>query len=255
MPPVDTGPSVPPVKVPPVEVPPVEVPGGGRRPDVLTRAGADTVARQLMLRNAELAKILQPEQLKLLQERLPGLLQLQPIPPGSTVPPVAVVPDALTRMLQAGIVTAAGLDPARTPSPAPPVLWEDGDAQLLVELAGVSCATGDGWIEVRVPVRCDEVGEATVSVTFVTGSAERSAGLVAATEDHPRGPAAVVERWHEPLIALAWHALVEALRALAGTSGTDLAGRPLVPVSVAVSPNGVQVLPMGRLLSDRWRRP
>ena len=42
------------------------------------------------------------------------------------------------------------------------------------------------------------------------------------TEDHPRGPAVVVENWHEPLIAFAWQTLLIATSAVAGF-GTEWA--------------------------------
>ena len=149
-------------------------------------------------------------------------------------------------MIPGAAVTAAGLDPAKTPMPPPPVLWQDSGNQLLVQLAGVHADLGDGFVELTVPVSCDQTGDAKVTVTFVTGTPDRPTGGLATTEDRPRGPAVIVENWHEPLIAFCWHTLVIATSALSATIGSDLAGNALITGGLTATAKGLAVTPMGR---------
>lgn len=184
------------------------------------------------------------------QDRLPdeiaGLLPLRPLRPGSAAPARALPPDALQRLIPSAAIVAAGLDPARTTAPAPPVLWEQDGARLLIRVAEVRAELGTGLIEIVLPVTCDQTGDADVTVTFVTGSTERPAGGIATTEDHPRGPSVVVEGWAEPLIALAWQTLVVATSALSNAGGDDLSGRNLVTAALDVTADGMTVTAMGR---------
>jgi hypothetical protein len=126
------------------------------------------------------------------------------------------------------------------------VIWSDRGNRLLVRVAGVHAQVGDGTLVLTVPVTCDQTGDVDVSVTFVTGTPDRPAGGVVTTEDHPRGPAAVVENWAEPLLAFAWQTLVSAVSAVSGAAGGDLSGRALVTAALAVNSDGLTVTPMGR---------
>jgi hypothetical protein len=89
------------------------------------------------------------------------------------------------------------------------VVWHDGDSELLLRLDRVTLERReDGTILVHLPVFCEESGDAEVIVPFAV--ARRPGGaLVAATDTVPHGPAAVVNRWGEPLVAAAWEALAE----------------------------------------------
>src|SRR5207248_3147854 len=147
--------------------------------------------------------------------------------------------------------------------PPPPVLWERGGNRLLVLIGGVHAKPGHGFVDVIVPVQCDELtkidrgsapatGGADVTVTFVTGSPDRPAGALAVTEDRPRGPAVVVEVWHEQLIAFAWHTFVRATAALAHIGAPDVSGRDLITVAITATPREVTVQPMARHISDRF---
>jgi hypothetical protein len=121
-----------------------------------------------------------------------------------------------------------------------------GEVHPMELLAGVLADVGDGFVELTVPVACDQTGDAKVTVTFVTGTPDRPAGGIATTEDRPRGPAVIVENWHEPLIAFCWHTLVIATSALSSAIGSDLAGNALVTAAFAASAEGLAVTPMGR---------
>jgi hypothetical protein len=162
----------------------------------------------------------------------------------AAVRPVQVSPATLRRHFARGLVIAAGLEPALTPTPPPPVLWSAGESRLLVHLGRATLRLGDAWIDAILPVECDELGMAPVTCTFLTTTADRPGGFVWAAEDRPRGPALVTELWGEALVALAWRALVEAARIVAAGAGTDPFERPYVPAAVLASPEALTVLPM-----------
>ena len=170
----------------------------------------------------------------------------KPVRPGTATEDRAIRPDDLTLLIPSAAVIAAGLDPAKTPQPPPPVLWQDGGNELLVLLAGVRAELGDGFVEITIPVTCDQTGDAEVTVTFITGTPDRPAGGMATTEDHPRGPSVVVENWPEALIAFAWQTLLTATSAVSGAGSTDLSGRSLIAAGLEVNADGLRVTPMAR---------
>ena len=183
----------------------------------------EIVAGQIVRESLHLEEILDERVRKELEARLAGVLPGDVVAPALTINPRKISPDDLQRLIRNAAVVAAGLDPALTNDPPPPVLWERGGSRLLVLLAGVRAKPGDGLVDIIVPVQCDELAQsdrlAEVTVTFVTGSPDRPAGGLAVTEDRPRGPALVVEVWHEQLIAFAWHTFVKATAAMAQPYG------------------------------------
>lgn len=236
VPPVGVPPErVPPVREPPIDQPPVQTKG--------TVVGAGSIAGSFLLRDA--LNQLDERTRSVVTKSLAGVLP-QVLPAGTVGRDRTVNPEDFASLIPSAVVVAAGLDPARTPSPPPPILWEDGANQLVVKTAGVKAQLGTGFIELSIPVSCDQTGDTTVTVTFVTGTPDRPTGGVTTTEDHPRGPAIVVENWHEPLIAFAWQTVLIATSAVAGAVGTDASGGALITQTVAVTPNGLSVVPMAQ---------
>lgn len=228
------------VVVPPVSVlqPVSQIPG--------LVPGAPALVSGLLLNNAlQQAKIDEATR-ALITKSLAGVLPGQVLTQGATAAPRAVGPSDLAQLIPGAVIAAAGLDPSTTASPPPPLFWEDAGNQLLVQLAGVQAALGDGFIELTVPVSCDQATAAEVVITFVTGTPTNPSGGVTTTEDHPRGPAVVVESWHEPLIAFAWQVVLIATAALSGAVGTDAAGRALITSDLAISKESLSVLPMAQ---------
>ena len=105
-------------------------------------------------------------------------------------------------------------------------------------------------VVVTIPVSCDQTGDTQVHVTFVVGDQKRPAGLLAATEQRPRGPAVIVDAWGDNLVAYAWHVVIEVMTNVAGAAGRDLDGSRLVAVGVAVSGDEVRVTPMARMATS-----
>jgi hypothetical protein len=187
--------------------------------------------------------------LKQIEARCPGLLPPSPLDPGGIGPEIPLNPDELQKLVTAAVPKAAGLPPG---SAAESVVWTLAGNELLVLLAKVTVKlVGDGIALVRIPVHCDQVEAAAVTVPIAVGDNKRPAGLLAATEDRPRGPAAVVDVWSEALTAFAWQALLAIATAVAAGAGTDVDGAPLVPAGLTASANGLRILTMARHPFDR----
>jgi len=221
--------------------------GAGQKPSASRQVpvpAAAPVAAALLLQDA--LATLDPKIRDTVSRQLGGVLpQLHPA--GTVVPNRMLTATELTQLIPGAALAAAGLDPAVTPSPPPPVLWQVGDSELIVRPGAVTAQIGEGFVELTVPVSCDQTGDTKVTVTFMTGTADQPAGGVTTTEDHPRGPAAIVERWHEPWIAYAWSTLLVATSALAGAVGTDWGGAPLIANEIEASiKTGIGVTPMAR---------
>ena len=148
-----------------------------------------------------------------------------------------------TRLAVEAAKRAAGLF---RPTRRTEVVWVDGDSELAVGIAAVRVETGRGFVLVTIPVRCDQTGPAEVHVTFSVGEPGRPAGLYAATQRRPRGPALVVDTWGESLVAFAWQVLLGLVTGLAGATGKDARGNRLVPVELEVTGDGLAIVPMAR---------
>jgi len=183
------------------------------------------------------------------RRQCPGLLPEEPLAAGKVAQPVEVDHDSARRVFRLGLRAAAGI--RRSDS----VLWRKGDIQLLVHVSRVEIGLDDGSITVNIPVECDETGRTEVTVVFAVGSSRRAAGVLAATEDRPRGPVPIVTLWSEELVALAWRGVMEGVVGLAGATGADEDGAALIPATFAVTADRVAVQPMARLAFDRVRRP
>lgn len=186
--------------------------------------------------------------LETVRQRCPGMLPPAPVGPGTVVAAVTLKADEAAALFPAAAALAAGSDTRDAP-----VLWREGDRELLVWPTRVTARFALGVIAVTIPVACDQVGEADVHVSFVVGDPNRPAGMLAATDGRPRGPAILVDAWGENLVAFAWHVVVEVATNVAGEAGRDLDGSRLVPIGLSVTPDLVAVVPMARHPFDRAR--
>ena len=169
-----------------------------------------------------------------------------PLAPGAVGPELRLSLDELARLVPAAAQEVAGTSGE--------VVWTLQGNELLVRPGRVSASTRPGLILVTIPVHCDQVKAADVLVAFAVGDASRPAGLVAVTEDRPRGPTEVVDLWGEALTAFAWALLLRLSSSLAGTAGEDLDGAPLVPAAIAADQGALRVLTQARHDFDRIAR-
>ncbi len=151
----------------------------------------------------------------------------QALAEGNVLDRVHVDPGSASRLMRTAALRAAGI---HWKSSRDTIVWaEGGRLGSAVVVGRLKVETGDGLLVVHLPVRCDQVGDAVVTVTFAVGSEDRPAGLYAAAERRPRGPAAVVDAWSESLVAFAWQCLLGLLTGLTGAVGKDERGNLLVP--------------------------
>jgi hypothetical protein len=136
----------------------------------------------------------------------------------------------------------------------PRVVWSDGVNELAVDVAETTLAVLDGAVRVTVPVDSDQTGRQDITILFTTGSPDRPAGLLFATETVPSGPAEIVDMWGDALIAFGWTALLRSLVALGEAAGRDEDGSALLPASLTSRPGGVEVRVMAGHMTDRIAR-
>ena len=191
---------------------------------------------------ADIERVLGTEQLRRLRDKLTAAAT-RPLPPGTTVDVRSASPDVVQSLFVRALPVAAGLDPTRADE-VKSVLWVDGRNQLLVHLDQAKVALGDGFIDTHLVVQCDQTQRTSVVVTFVTSTAKRPSGFIVATEDRPRGPSVIVDAWGEALVALAWRAVIEVARVVAGTAGLDKFERQFVAANVEATTNALLITPM-----------
>jgi hypothetical protein len=187
--------------------------------------------------------------LALLRKQCPQLVPAAPLPAGRPGPEIPLAKETGRALFQLVARQICGL-PAE-PGQGAVVVWTQGDDELAVLVDAVTVTTAPGAIAVDIPVRCDQVGTGTVRVRFATGSDARPAGLVAATDERPLGPAPVVDLWGEALTAFAWHVVLTTSAELADASGRDVDGEGLIPVGVRADEGGLVVVTMARHTFDR----
>jgi hypothetical protein len=169
--------------------------------------------------------------------------ELKPLMAGAVTSRLRVGSEDVTGLAIEAAKRAAGFF---RPTRRTEVVWVDGESELAVRLAGVRVETGDGVLVVTIPVRCDQTGETEVHVTFAVGRPGAPAGLYAATQRRPRGPAVVVDTWAEAIVAFAWQILLGLATGLAGATGKDARGNRLVPAELEATSDGLTIVPMAR---------
>lgn len=186
--------------------------------------------------------------LRQLETRCPGVLPNKPLEPGAVGPEIPLSHDEVQKLASVAAVTAAGL-PIGTD--AGQVVWSQGGNELLVMLAKVAVHVDHGIALIDIPASCDQQAEGHITVAFALGEDRRPAGMMAVTEDRPRGPRAVVDVWGESLTAFAWQVLLTVSTAVAGSAGDDVDGAPLIPVGLTATGDGLRILTMARHGFDR----
>lgn len=181
----------------------------------------------------------------------PSVAERRPFGAGEVAHPVKISSDTASRLAVVAARRASGLTPTSRRSE---VLWTDADGRLAVGVGGVDVRTGNGLAVVTIPVRCDQTGRESVSVTFAVGDPKQPAGMFAATERIPRGPGLIVDTWGDALVAFAWQILLDIATDVAATVDEDPGGDRLVPAQVTATDEGLEILPMGRHRIGRLSR-
>lgn len=91
-----------------------------------------------------------------------------------------------------------------------PVVWVDGDSEVVVYPARTQLALKPGWLLVQLALETDQTGEASLTIPLAVGDKAATASLVAITEEQTRGNPVLASRWGQIAQELVWDAILRA---------------------------------------------
>jgi hypothetical protein len=111
------------------------------------------------------------------------------------------------------------------PPEQPParIIWVEQGDEVLVHLDSIRTRVLDRLLLVALDLEADETGRATLVVPLALGNAADPAGLVAVTDDYPRGNGVLASRWGDALQAAVWSSVL----ALASDHAAERGATPL----------------------------
>jgi hypothetical protein len=170
-------------------------------------------------------------------------------PPGGTdrITEQALGP-AIALKLAGKLADGSTPAPPSASNPLKQVIWVDAGDEVLVHLDSVSARVLNRNLLVSADLETDQTGRSPLVVVFATGAAGDPAGLVAVTDELPRGNPILAARWGPILRSAVWAGLLGmatdfaskyklAPRAITATQGVLVfqAGAPLTVVSGVIS--------------------
>ncbi|QTN22042.1 hypothetical protein HZ992_18015 [Rhizobacter sp. AJA081-3] len=174
-------------------------------------------------------------------QRLPAATR--PMAEGEVFKPVFIEAGRSTELVRVAARRAAGFF---RPSKRNEVVWVEGENELAVMFTEVDVKLSTGLIRIGIPVRCDQTGPASIELLFAVGSPQQPAGLYAAAPRRPNGPDIIVSTWGDALVAFGWQCVLGLVTGIAAATGKDQRGNLLVPVEIAVTGRGIEIVPMAR---------
>ncbi len=112
------------------------------------------------------------------------------------------------------------------------LVWAEAGDEVVVDLARTRVAIRTGMVLIAIVLQTDDTEPTELVVPLAIGTPQDIAGLLAVTPRAPEGPAGLVLRWGDAVIAAAWGAMVEVITELAGAAGSDERGAPLQPAAL-----------------------
>ena len=138
------------------------------------------------------------------------------VPPPSPEPcPPPQVADQYTapELAQALSVQLMGTpaDGSRTPSTpvSGPVVWVEKGDEVLVHLESTQVRLQNGCLLVSVDLETDQTGRQPLVMAFSLSNGTDGAGLIATTDELPRGNGMLAARWGEALQSSVWASLLK----------------------------------------------
>ncbi len=113
------------------------------------------------------------------------------------------------------------------------VVWVDSGGEVLVHLDSLATQIVDQTVLVSIDLECDQTGRTPLVVALSLGQ-DAQGGLVAATDQFPRGNGALAARWGAILQAAVWNAFLS----LANDHATE---RGMSPVAVVIRSGNLQL--------------
>lgn len=115
------------------------------------------------------------------------------------------------------------------------VIWVDAGSEALVHLDSVKVKITDGMILVSIDLESDQTGRATMVSAFAVGRPGDPAGLLAVTDELPRGNGLLAARWGGAVRNACWSALLSVANDVA-------AHLKLAPVGIVAVAGAAQFL-------------
>jgi hypothetical protein len=127
------------------------------------------------------------------------------------------------------------------------VIWVDAGSEALVHLDSVRVKIADRMILISIDLETDQTGRTALVTVFAVGGPGDPVGLLAVTDELPRGNGLLAARWGSAVRNACWAALLSLLNDVA-------AGRHLAPIGIAAVAGSAQfvagqpiVIPSGTL--------
>jgi hypothetical protein len=167
--------------------------------------------------------------------------------PGTALAPGAAAEEGPQKLdgnavFDIGLPTAGDLDlpgtPAdgshRPPSAPKTLVWVDRGAEVLVHLDSMSAQIADQCVLISIDLESDQTGRTPLVVAFALGSTT-DAGLLAATDEYPRGNGLLASRWGSAVQTTMWSALLS-------RANEEAKKRGLAPHGLAISDGKLKLI-------------
>jgi hypothetical protein len=145
----------------------------------------------------------------LLARRLP---RHRPEPPPPPCPPPKIPDQFDAPALSSALVVRLTGTPANGSILAGPVgnkvVWVDAGDEVLVHLDSIQVKIQDRMVLISIDLESDQSGRTPLIVSFALGNENDPAGLVAVTDEYPRGDGSLAARWGEAVQAALWSTLL-----------------------------------------------
>jgi hypothetical protein len=90
----------------------------------------------------------------------------------------------------------------------PAVIWVDRGDEVLVHLSSLRTQIRDGVLLISIDLETDQRGRTTLVLTLALGSEKDPAGLIAVTDELPRGDGIIASRWGKTVQEALWASLL-----------------------------------------------
>ena len=183
--------------------------------------------------------------LALLRRWCPDMLPPEPLPEGRVGPLIELKSSTVSRLVRDALLPEEG---------PKSVIWQQAGSEVVAHLDRTRVQVLDGLVLIGITLESEETGPAELTVPFAVGTPDRLAGMITVTEEKPRGPAILADRWGEAVIATAWKALMDVADHLAAEAGTDEMGAPLRSGALVTEGDRLGVVPQARHSFERVAR-
>jgi len=109
------------------------------------------------------------------------------------------------------------------------VVWVDAGSEVMVYLDSVKVKIAGNVVAVSIDLESDQTGRTPLIVTLALGATGDLAGMLAVTDDLPRGNGLLAARWGGAVTSAVWSALLGLLQDFASERRLNPAGFAVMP--------------------------